>query len=225
MPGQTPQALAPLFNAVGQALRQNQAALNAADAFNGNHGDHMAAIFERAAQAAEERAAATLPEALVYAAEQLERLTGNGSAPVYARGLRQLAAQFRQYQVSTADLLGYLQKAMKQADEAAAAELMQAEAGGQASAGDVLKALVSGLAAWSQSEAALAQGQQPGEAKLNMGALFEFGMAYMQAKQRGGSKAEVIAEAAASVSPLSQLPYRRESARLAVQAMLEAAGR
>ncbi len=87
--------------------------------------------------------------------------------------------------------------------------------------GDVLKALVNGLGAWAQSEP-----QPDGSAstpyKLSMGALFEFGMAYMQAKQRGGSKARVIADAAASVSPLSSVPHRYQSARLAIEAFLKA---
>ena len=55
-----------------------------------------------------------------------------------------------------------------------------------------------------------------------MGALFEFGMAYWQAKQRGGERAAVLADAAASVSPLSKVPHRYESGKLAIQALLEA---
>jgi hypothetical protein len=55
-----------------------------------------------------------------------------------------------------------------------------------------------------------------------MGALFEFGMAYIQARQRGGSRVEVLADAAASVSPLSKTPHRYASGKLAIQALLEA---
>ena len=55
-----------------------------------------------------------------------------------------------------------------------------------------------------------------------MGALFEFGMAYWQAKQRGGKRAAVLADAAAAVSPLSKVPHRYESGKLAIQTLLEA---
>ena len=81
-------SLAPLFQAVGEALRQNQPALNQADSINGNHGDHMVEIFEIAARAAQEQQAAGLAEAMAYAASLLEAQSDNGSARMYAHGLQ-----------------------------------------------------------------------------------------------------------------------------------------
>jgi hypothetical protein len=82
----------------------------------------------------------------------------------------------------------------------------------------VLKALVAGLAAWGQAE----RGETPSDKTLDMGTLFEFGLAYMQAKQRGGDRVEVLAHAAASVSPLQAVPHRYQSGVIAIQALLRA---
>jgi hypothetical protein len=207
--------LAPLFQAVGDVLRQNQAALNQADAYNGDHGDHMVEVFEIAVQAAQEKQESGLSEAMRYAGALLEQQAGNGSAQTYARGLKQLAEQFQRYGVTLDDLVIYTRGALietKDGQQNAAAEVQQAKSG------DVLKALMAGLAGWGQAE----RGAPPSGSPLDMGALFEFGMAYLQAKQRGGSRLEVLADAAVSVSPLGSVPHRYQSGKLAVQAFLEA---
>jgi hypothetical protein len=216
--------LAPLFRAVGQALEQNREALNQADPVNGNHGDHMVAVFELAARAAAERPGPDAAATMEHAAQLLMAQTGNGSAQVYAHGLEQVARQLRRYNITRDDLLSYVQGALARDKEAGSGEQTQAdapEAGanpGSASSGDVLKALMSGLAGWGQIES----GQVPKDSPLDMGTLFEFGMAYMQAKQRGGSRVEILADAAASVSPLSKSPQRYASGKLAIQALLTA---
>ncbi len=200
--------LQPLFSAVSRALSFERLALNQADPVNGNHGDHMVAVFDAASSVAGERPDASLSDVLALAAGRLEMLQDNGSALVYARGLHCLSGQFERYNVSVNDLLGYVRQAL----------------GGEqaAQSGDVLKALVNGLAAWSQNEAAAGEVNDPAAAKLSMGVLFEFGMAYLQAKQRGGARAQVLADAAASISPLSRVPHRYRSARLAIEALLNA---
>ena len=202
--------LAPLFAAVGEALRQNQQAMNQADTFNGNHGDHMVEIFEIAAQAARERSAASLAEAMEHASQLLEQRSQNGSAQVYAHGLRQMGAQFRHYQVTLSELIAYM--------KGVTGEGREKEGEAQNRSGEVLKALVAGLTGWSQAESGPATQNRP----LDIGALFELGMAYLQAKQRGGSRIEVLADAAASASPLSRSPLRYQSGKLALQALLEA---
>lgn len=204
--------LAPLFEAVGEALRLSQPALNQADSLNGNHGDHMVEIFQIAAQAAQEKQSASLAEAMDYAASLLEQKTENGSARMYTHGLRQMAEQLRRYDVSLDDLVAYIQKVLREGKESGqAADLSQARSG------DILKALLAGLASWGQVE----EGKTPSGA-LDMGALFEFGMAYWEARQRGGERAAVLADAAASVSPLSRVPHRYQSGKLAIQALLQA---
>lgn len=211
----TPAKLAAIFSAVGEALRQNREALNQADAVNGNHGDHMVRVFEIAARAAEEKRGAEVAEAMEYAAKLLAAQADNGSAQVYARGLEQMARQFQRYGVSLEDLLSYVQGALSKGQEQAPPEQPEGQAG---RAGNVLKALMNGLAGWGQIES----GQAPQDSPLDMGALFEFGMAYMQAKQRNASRLEVLADAAASVSPLGKTPHRYASGKLAIQALLKA---
>jgi hypothetical protein len=205
--------LAPLFQAVSNVLRQNRQALNRADLYNGDHGDHMVEVFEIAARAAQEKGDADLAESMQYASQLLGQTAQNGSAQAYARGLALLAEQFRSYQVALDDLLPYVQNVLAEDKE-----IRGEGKAPQPKSGEVLKALLAGLASWSQVES----GQAPSNRPLDMGALFEFGMAYLQAKQRGGSKAEVLADAAASVSPLSRLPHRYQSGKMVIQALLEA---
>jgi hypothetical protein len=207
--------LASLFQAVGDALRHNRLAFNQMDPVNGNHGDHMVEVFEIAARAAGEMPGEDAAGTMEHAARLLAAQADNGSAQVYAHGLEQVARQLRRYNLTLNDLLVYVQGALAEDKESSAsAESLEASA----ASGDVLKALMSGLAGWTQIES----GQVPADSPLNMGALFEFGMAYMQAKQRGGSRIEVLADAAASVSPLSKTPHRYASGKLAIQALLAA---
>jgi hypothetical protein len=206
-------SLAPLFQAVGEVLRQSQTALNQADSLNGNHGDHMVEIFQIAARAAQEQQAAGLAKAMAYAAGLLEEQADNGSARVYARGLRQLAEQLQRYDISLDELVAYVQKVLREEKDSG-----QTAEPGLVRSGEILKALLAGLAGWGQVE----EGQTPSERPLDMGALFGLGMAYWQAKQRGGERAAVLADAAASVSPLSKVPHRYESGKLAIQALLQA---
>lgn len=205
--------LASLFQAVGDVLRQNRQAFNQADPVNGNHGDHMVEVFEIAARAAAERSGADVAEAMEHAARLLVTRTDNGSAQVYAHGLDQMSRQLRRYNLTLDDLLVYVQGALSKDQEQADRPVE-----GGARSGDVLKALMSGLAGWGQIES----GQVASDSPLDMGALFEFGMAYIQARQRGGSRVEVLADAAASISPLSKVPHRHASGKLAIQALLTA---
>ena len=213
MPELSAASLAPLFQAVGEALSQQRAALNQADSLNGDHGDHMVEIFQVATRAAQEKQESEVAEAMAYAASQLEALSGNGSAKVYANGLQQMAAQLRRYEISLDDLVGYIRIELgegKTNSKAPAPDL--------AHAGGVLKALVAGLANWGRVE----EGKQPEDNPVDMGVLLEFGMAYLQAKLGGGRRAEVLAEAAAAASPLSKAPQRYQSGKIAIQAFLEA---
>lgn len=205
--------LAPLFQAVADFLTRNRETFNQADPFNTNHGDHMVEIFQIAVQAAQEKAGASVADAMQHAAGLLAETHGNGSAQVYGRGLAQLAGQLRKYNLELVDLVFYVQSVLSE-------EKSEAGKNGQARSGDVLKALVGGLAGWQQVET----GKQPPDNPLDLGYMFELGIAYMQAKQRGGSRAQVIADAAASASPLSNVPHRYQSGKLAIETLLEAMG-
>jgi len=150
-----------------------------------------------------------MADGMDHAAQLLREQTDNGSAQVYASGLEQMALQFRKYGVGLSDLIGYIRGALVEGEK---------DKGGAAGGGEVLKALTAGLVAWEQTE----REGEPKDKLLDMGTLFEFGMAYLQAKQRGGSRVEVLADAAASVSPLSSVPHRYESGKMAIQALLQA---
>jgi hypothetical protein len=203
--------LAALFQAALDCLLEQRQSLNQMDTINGNHGDHMVEIFQTAIAAARQHGESDLSEAMENASLALRGLADNGSARLYAIGLEQFARQFRLHGISLDDLLSYGQNLLREESETE-----QAASGGSAPSGTVLKALASGLTSWSQSE-------QAGKAhSLNLGALFELGMAYLQARQRGGSKAEILADAAASASPLGALPHRYQSGKLAIQSLLQA---
>ncbi len=204
--------LAPIFQAAQSVMQENRLAFNQADSVNANHGDHMVEVFAVAVQAAQDKQAAGLAEAMDYAGDLLCALPENGSAQVYARGLASLGEQFRKYNITLEELAPYIRKVLKEEKEAAG------EGGSSARSGDVLKALVSALASWQQRE----DGRDKPANPLDLGYMFDLGIAYMQAKQRGGSRAEVIADAAVSVSPLSQVPHRGQSGKAAILALLQA---
>ena len=211
-------ALAPVFQAIGAALAQNRAALNQADTFNGDHGDHMVAIFEVAARAAEQTRGQELAASMAYAGKQLASLKDNGSAQIYGRGLECVAEQLGERQITMDELVDYVSSVLgEEADQAARDD---GAASDSKRSGQVLKALVAGIAEWNRQEAGGAEG---GNA-LSMSALFDFGIVYLQAKQRGGSRTAVIADTAASVSPLGSVPHRLESGKLVVETLLKALG-
>ncbi len=215
--------LSRLFAAVSQRLEAEREALNRAGPAHGRHGDHMVEAFQTAAAAVQEESAAGLPFAMRQAAGRLAELERNESAQIYGRALAQFAAQFEKQGIDLEDLAAYVQDLLK-TEENKAKEDETAEGDTTAPAvtlsgkGRVLKALVAGLAAWQQLES----GQEPAPNAMDLGYLFELGMAYMQAKQKGGSKAEILAEAAVSASPLGKTPYRAQSGKIAIRSFLEA---
>lgn len=216
-----------LFQAAMAALVFHQDELNEADQANRDHGDHMVEIFQTAAEAAAAKSEARLDEAMEYGAELLRQLPKNGSAQVYARGLSQLASQFRQRGIGLDDLAPYVQRAVEK-------EISDSDAAGPepARSSEVLKALLNGLAGWEKAEADAQAlignqtGQVPSSAEsksaLDMGYLFGVGMSYLQAKQRGGDRLDILADTVISASPLARLPHRYLSGKIALRALLGA---
>jgi hypothetical protein len=211
-------ALAPVFEEIGAKLVENRSRLNEADKFNGNHGDHMVSIFDAATRAAEETRDQELAASMAYAGSRLALLKDNGSAQVYARGLECVAAQLGERQITLDELVNYVSSVLE--GESAQPANGEAGNGGSRRSGEVLKALVAGIAEWNRRESGDAQGGSP----LSMGALFDFGIVYLQAKQRGGTRTAIIADTAASVSPLGGVPHRLESGKLVVETLLKALG-
>lgn len=208
--------LAPLFEVVARVLTENRAAFNAADPVNHNHGDHMVQIFHVATRAAGEKEDQDLASAMAFTGQELAQIPENGSALVYADGLDQFARQFRDHQVTREELFSYVRGLL--VDEKNRSSQKESQPGAQSNTSEVLKALIGGLAGWQR----LTNGQEQPKKAYDMGYLFDLGISYMQAKQRGGSKVEVLADAAATVSPLGSIPYRYQSGKLAIQALLQA---
>jgi hypothetical protein len=201
--------LAGHFERVAERLNQERSALNQSDSLNGNHGDHMIAIFQVASQAARLIAGSDLASAMELAGQMLQQLENNASAQIYAQGLQQFALQFRQHEVSFDQLESYIQSALSEEKIAGPKE---------SKSGDVLKAIVSGLAGWqsaSQTEEAAKKG-------MNMGYLFDLGIAYLQARQSVADKLEALAETAISGSPLGKTPHRARSGKLVIITLLQA---
>lgn len=210
--------LARVFRAAADALSQQREALNLTDPVNANHGDHMLEIFQVATRAVQSLPLSNLPDTLVQASRLLAQLEDNASAQVYARGLDQFGQALRRNRIEFDDLAGYIRHILQE-NSAGNAPGGGAAAASKADKGaEVLKALVSGLAAWGQVE----NGEIPSEKGMDVGYLFELGMIYMQAKSRGGSRLEVLSEAAVNASPLSRVPYRLQSGKLAFHALLRA---
>jgi hypothetical protein len=215
-----------LFNAVVNRLASEQEALNRADSYNHNHGDHMVEIFQVAAEAAaaQSRAGsgAAMAGAMEYAAQLLRQRPENGSAQVYARGLAELAGQFRQRGIGLDELVSYVHRTLH--EQVTGEDLPKADPAGS---GDVLKALLNALAGWEQAEPETAgppagAGQAPAWGSLDLGYLFGVGMAYLQARQKGGDALEILTETVISTSPLARLPHRHRSGKIALRALLEA---
>ena len=209
-------ALAPVFEEIGATLLENRTRLNEADSFNANHGDHMVAIFEAATRAAEETSDRELAASMAYVGGQLTELKDNGSAQVYGRGLGCVAEQLGERQITLDELVDYVSSVLE--SESGQPANGDDTSSGSKRSGEVLKALVAGIAEWNRREA----GDSESGSALSMSALFDFGIVYLQAKQRGGSRTAVIADAAASVSPLGSVPHRLESGKLVVETLLKA---
>ena len=84
-----------LFNAVNQALKQNQVSLNEADSYNHDHGDNMVKNFKVITKALKQKTSASPTDQLAYASQVLGRSSKSGSAQMYAQGLAQAATKLQ----------------------------------------------------------------------------------------------------------------------------------
>ena len=209
-----PEYLQTIFNAVGESLEGRRDELNRLDEFNHDHGDHMVEVFHLAAQAAGDGELNALAESMKRASALLSARVENGSAQVYARGLSLLGEQFRQRQIELDDLLLVVQQYLS--------DQKGEEQGVSGRSSEVSKALLNALAEWEKLEDSQAEGAAGKAGGLDMGYLFGVGMAYLQAKQKGGDRLDVLSETVVSASPLGKLPHRHISGVIAVRALLEA---
>ncbi len=206
--------LAQVFGSVSRVVQEYQQAFNDLDELNHNHGDHMVELFARAAQVLQEVPQASLPEAMHSAGLALQELEQNGTAQVYGDGLLSIAHMLEKYGIEQSELVRFVRKQLgfhlgAEAEEENKAPVQK---------GLVLKALLEGLSAWKMQT----DGKADKPDGLGLGMLFDLGIIYHQAKQRGGTRVEVLADAVASASPLSKVPHRQHSGKIAFQAFLQA---
>jgi hypothetical protein len=200
--------LAKLFGAVANNMGEQRDTLNQADTYNNDHGDHMVEIFEVITQAMKEKKNADPADQLAYASQILRRKQ-SGSAQVYANGLAQASQHFQGQQVTT-DNAGMLVQSLLGGG--------QAPMSGAGGGGDMLGALLGGLMGQPS--------QQQGDADdgIDFGDLLNAGMAFMNAKQQGGSTAEAAISALMAESPLGQSSHRKESGAMVANTLMQVLG-
>lgn len=216
------------FQAAARALDAQRSVLNDADPDHGNHGTQMVAIFQLAAEAAhrEMDSRAVLADQMEKAALLLRSQLQDETAQAYALGLQAFARRFRAAGITLDEMVRYVRNVA--ADERPPEAQSPGSTGeGEALPGEVLKALVNGLADWNRM--AQSAGDLPGEDESRdelrspgVSYLFELGLAYLQAKTHSDDRVEVLAETAVMSSPLVKPDYRAQSGRVAIAAFLRA---
>jgi hypothetical protein len=228
--------LASLFGTVAKTLNQNKSTLNEADTYNHDHGDNMAQIFEVITQAMKEKSSADPADQLAYASELLRKQSSSGSAKIYSEGLSDAAKQFSGKSSLTTDNITQLVSLLMGvsssiANNAQDGDLLgtllgsltgtaasDASSGSQSGGGDVLGSLLNSLTGTADSTAVTNQNAQDG---LDLGDVLNAGMAFMQAKQSGGSNLQAIMSALSS-SKMGTQDYRKQSGALVANTLLNA---
>jgi hypothetical protein len=212
-----------LFSDVLQALKDQRSRLNQADTVNGNHGDHMIAIFDAAvctAQAVHDAGfqASDISEVMLQASHQLRKLEENDSARVYGMGLALLAERLRERNLTLNDLVSYTASQLR-----SQGQHTDTNASASSRELDVVKALLDALADWERYEARPEKpvSEEQSQTGTDLGYLFGAGMAYLQAKQKGGERLDILVETAVNASPLGRVPHRAESGRLVIRTLLQ----
>jgi hypothetical protein len=208
-------ALASIFLAVETALQENREALNRCDLVSANHGDNMVDVFQIATRTVAELGSDNLSEAMAGAADQLKKAGDNDIAQIYAHGLAEISDQLRINDVSLQNLIATIKSFLGDDDNGISSHK---DSENEARTGIVLKSLLAGLADWNRVE----ESQEKSDHPLDFGALVGIGMAYMQAKRRNQERIDILADAAASASPLVKDPCHYQSGVIAIKALLQA---
>jgi hypothetical protein len=186
--------LVKLFSAVASTLEENQQALNQADQYNQDHGDHMVEIFQMITGALKDTPQGDVSGGLKKASKLLSE-KDSGSAAMYAKGLAQAAKYFKDQNLDASQLMPLLQTLL---------------GGGEASvskdAGGLLDSLVGSLG---------------GEDGLDMADILTAGAAFLQSKQQGDSNLEAAVDALISSSKMGETPYRAQSSKLVADTLLQ----
>jgi len=198
--------LASLFASVTGDLVTNQETFNQADTYNHNHGDNMVEIFKVITEAMETKPDAEPADQLAYASELLRQRSQSGSAAMYADGLAQASQQFMGKAITPQNALMLIQ-ALLGGPQGQVPQQTQTQP-----SNDLLGSLISGFSGGQQA---------PGQDSLDIGDLMTAGMAFLNAKQQGGSDIESLVNVLVSSSQAGQSQHRAQSGALVANTLLK----
>jgi len=212
-----------LFNQVSKTMQKSKSALNEADSYNHDHGDHMAEIFDVISQAMKEKKNADPADQLEYAAQILRGQVKSGSGKIYAEGLGSAAKEIAGKELNPGMIMSMLQTIMNGGKTAPA----QAPSGG-----GLLGSLLGGLAGSQEQDDGLDLGDLMGaltgssasdsQGGLDMGDLLGAGMKILNATKGNESSLESLAGALLSGTTMGESDYRKQSGQLVTTTMLKA---
>ncbi len=229
--------IAELFNAVSEALNREKDALNAADAYNHNHGDNMAQNFKVIGEALKQKQGASPSEQLAYASQVLQQSSNSGSAKLYSEGLIRASTRLQGQTAVTRDNAFSLVQALLgggQVNESASGDLMgqlagMLSGGGAAPAAsqleesqspDVLGGLVGALLGGGLSKGSAARRIPQGRG-ITFSTLLTAGSTYLQAKEQGSSAVQAIIQAVIAGSQMKETPHQAQSGQVVGSTLLE----
>jgi len=221
---------------VTKTLAENKTSLNQADEQNHDHGTNMVQTFQTITNALNQKKTAAPSTALSYASQQVSKEANSGSAKLYAQGLAQAAQQVQGQKTIDPNmamqllqtLIGGGQSQAQPASQSTGGDLLGSLLGGltgaqqaaQSSGGDLLGSL---LGEFTGSGSTQAAGNNANNG-LDMGDLLNAGMAFMQAKQGGGSTGSALMQAVLTGSGMGSANHRQQSTQLVANSFMQALG-
>ena len=200
-----------LFQAVSEALQQNQTKLNKADTYNHDHGDNMVDVFNTIAGAMQENKSATPAQQLSSAASKL-RTKQSGSAQYYEKSLNQAATELSSAKRVTADNASTLLQTLLGGG--------QANTQTSSTTGDLLGSLLTSLT----GTTATSSSSGTGRSTIDWATLANAGMEYMQSKQEGKDTLTSLMDALMAEESTKSAPYRKESGTIVANTLMQVLG-
>lgn len=199
--------LSTIFKAVTQQLSSQKTALNEADTYNHDHGDHMVQIFDLVQKAVSKKSDAPVHDQLAYASEVVEKKASSGSARLYAQGLANAASQFSGKELNATTISTLVQSLMNVQAPPERAEPEQN--------GGILGSLLSSFTGAGKDA------NENADDKLDMNDLLRAGLAFYQSRQEGDSNTEAVLDALMAASPMGKSPDRSQSGSLVASTIMK----
>jgi len=155
-------------------------------------------------------------DVLAHAAQQLSKETISGSGKLYSQNLATAATQLKGQTIDPNNALQLLQTLI-----GGGQPQQPQQQTGQSAGGDILGSLLGGLTGEGNAQANNNSGA-PANTALDMRDFLNAGMAYMQAKQSGGSNASALIQAITAGSGMGNSNHRTQSTQLVVGSFLQA---